>query len=176
LRRDLVKSGHVEAMIAIRGNFFYTRSVSCELWFLNEAKPKQFQDKVLMLDACGVHRKVTRKIFDFSPEQLADLTSIVWLYRGQSERFVALVEQHLDNAALGADNSLKPSKDFVDAIEKACEEISPFFKKQEFDAFGEFDKAVAALRQDAAAFAKAVAHVTKAWGGRNRGYASPRSL
>jgi len=34
-----------------------------------------------MLDARGVYRKVTRKIFDFSPEQLQNLLSIVWLYR-----------------------------------------------------------------------------------------------
>jgi type I restriction enzyme M protein len=63
VRRDLVKSGHVEAMIAIR--FFYTRTVPCELWFLNKAKPKQFQDKVLMIDARGVHRKVNAQDFRF---------------------------------------------------------------------------------------------------------------
>jgi type I restriction enzyme M protein len=34
---------------------------------------------------------VTRKIYDFSPEQLANLTAIVWLYRGQTERFLDLV-------------------------------------------------------------------------------------
>jgi type I restriction enzyme M protein len=39
VRRDIVKSGHVETMIAIRSNFFYTRTVPCELWFLNKAKP-----------------------------------------------------------------------------------------------------------------------------------------
>jgi type I restriction enzyme M protein len=70
VRRDLVKTGHVEAMIAIRGNFLYTRTVPCELWFLNKAKPKAYRDKVLMIDARGVYRKVTRKIYDFSPEQL----------------------------------------------------------------------------------------------------------
>ena len=87
VRRDLIKSGHVDAMIAIRGNFFYTRTVPCELWFLNKGKPKEHRDKVLMIDARSVYRKVTRKIYDFSPEQLKNLTSIVWLYRGQSERF-----------------------------------------------------------------------------------------
>jgi type I restriction enzyme M protein len=71
-------------MVAIRGNFFYTRTVPCELWFFDKAKPKQHRDHVLMLDARNVYRKVTRKIYDFSPEQLANLTSIVWLYRGQS--------------------------------------------------------------------------------------------
>jgi hypothetical protein len=53
-------------MIAIRSNFFYTRTVPCELWFLNRAKPEQHRDKVLMLDARNVYRKVTRKIYDFS--------------------------------------------------------------------------------------------------------------
>src|SRR5208337_4411430 len=58
VRKELIQSGHVEAMIAIRGNFFYTRTVSCELWFLNGAKPEKYRDKVLMIDARGVYRKV----------------------------------------------------------------------------------------------------------------------
>ena len=32
VRKDLIKSGHAEAMISIRANFFYTRTVPCELW------------------------------------------------------------------------------------------------------------------------------------------------
>jgi type I restriction enzyme M protein len=160
--------GHVEAMIAIRGNFFYTRTVPCELWFLNKAKPKQFQDKVLMLDARSVHRKVTRKIFDFSPEQLANLTSIVWLYRGQSERFVSLVEQHLDNAMLEADLAAKPTEEFVDAVGAACEEIAPFFKGKDFATFVEFDKAVAVSREDANTFAKAISQTKKTWAASKR--------
>jgi type I restriction enzyme M protein len=49
-----------------------------------------------MIDARNIYRKVTRKIYDFTPEQLANLTAIVWLYRGQSDRFTALVQQHLE--------------------------------------------------------------------------------
>ena len=51
-----------------------------------------------MLDARSVYRKVTRKIYDFSPEQLHNLLSIVWLYRGQPELFRTLVAQHLHNS------------------------------------------------------------------------------
>jgi type I restriction enzyme M protein len=69
--------------------------VPCELWFLNRDKPKQHKDKVLMLDARNVYRKVTRKIYDFSPEQMQNLAAIVWLYRGQRGRFLALVKDHL---------------------------------------------------------------------------------
>ncbi len=95
VRQSLVKTGHVDIMVSIRSNFFYTRAVPCELWFLNKAKPQEHKDKVLMLDARGVYRKVTRKIYDFSPEQLQNLLSIVWLYRGQPERFRALVAGYL---------------------------------------------------------------------------------
>ena len=69
VRRKLVESGDVDAMIAIRSNFFYTRTVPCELWFFNRAKPEAHRDKVLMIDARNVYRQVTRKICDFSPEQ-----------------------------------------------------------------------------------------------------------
>ena len=43
VRRKLVETGDVSAMIAIRSNFFYTRSVPCELWFFNKNKSLHFQ-------------------------------------------------------------------------------------------------------------------------------------
>jgi type I restriction-modification system DNA methylase subunit len=101
VRRKLVETGDVDVMIAIRSNFFYTRTVPCELWHFDKNKPPLPQGEgrgeggglnhktnVLMLDARNIYRKVTRKIYDFSPEQQANLTAIVWLYRGQRERFL----------------------------------------------------------------------------------------
>jgi type I restriction enzyme M protein len=95
VRRKLVETGDVDIMVAIRSNFFYTRTVPCELWFLDRNKPKAHRDKVLMIDARNIYRKVTRKIYDFSPEQLLNLLAIVWLYRGQPERFLELVFGYL---------------------------------------------------------------------------------
>ena len=43
-----------------------------------------------MLDARNIYRKVTRKIYDFSPEQMQNLAAIVWLYRGQQSRYLDL--------------------------------------------------------------------------------------
>lgn len=94
VRQKLIKTGAVDVMIAIRSNFFYTRTVPCELWFFDRAKPKARQDKVLMLDARNIYRKVTRKIFDFSPEQLQNLCAIIWLYRGEDQRFAHLVTEY----------------------------------------------------------------------------------
>ena len=94
VRRRIVQTGDVDVMIAIRSNFFYTRTVPCELWFFDKGKSEAHRDKVLMLDARNVFRKVTRKIYDFSPEQLKNLSAIVWLYRGQNDRFAALLKDY----------------------------------------------------------------------------------
>ena len=95
MRQKIVETGDVDVMISIRSNFFYTRTVPCELWYFDRAKPAERRDKVLMLDARNVYRKVTRKIYDFSPEQMQNLAAIVWLYRGQRERFLGLVKDYL---------------------------------------------------------------------------------
>jgi type I restriction enzyme M protein len=87
VRRKIVQTGEVDVMIAIRSNFFYTRTVPCELWFFDRGKPSQRRGKVLMIDARNIYRKVTRKIYDFSPEQQANVSAIVWLYRGRSNGF-----------------------------------------------------------------------------------------
>src|SRR6266436_7028553 len=95
VRKKIVQTGDVDVMISIRSNFFYSRTVPCELWFFDRAKPAERQDKVLMLDARQVYRQVTRKIYDFSPEHMKNLSAIVWLYRGQQSRFLALVKDYL---------------------------------------------------------------------------------
>lgn len=108
-------------MISIRGNFFYTRTVPCELWMFDKAKAPEHADKVLMLDARQVFRKVTRKVFDFSPEQLQNLSSIFWLYRGQDERFRMLVASYLCRSLAEADDSLPLESGFVAALEAVLE-------------------------------------------------------
>jgi type I restriction enzyme M protein len=94
VRKKIIESGDVDVMISVRSNFFYTRTVPCELWFFDRAKPDVRKDKVLMLDARNVYRKVTRKIYDFSLEQMRNLSAIVWLYRGQRERFLGLIADY----------------------------------------------------------------------------------
>lgn len=135
VREQLVRSGHVDAMIDIRGNFFYTRSVPCQLWFLNKDKPKEHQDKVLMIDARSVYRKVTRKIYDFSSEHLKNLTSIVWLYRGQNERFTELVQSYicrsLDEASACERSDrlqTRPVPDLIDSLNLLHGAMHPFLQ------------------------------------------------
>ena len=39
VRRKLIEADHVDVMVAIRSGFFYTRTVPCELWFLDRPSP-----------------------------------------------------------------------------------------------------------------------------------------
>jgi type I restriction enzyme M protein len=155
VRQQLIKTGHVDAMVGIRSNFFYTRSVPCELWFLNKAKQKQHQDKILMLDARHVYRKVTRKIYDFSPEQLQNLLSIVWLYRGENDRFRALVASHLNQSR--AEACGVPIKSFIDST-AALQKLSRAFigglpkNGAHAEPKGEFEAALQVFEDDAKAF------------------------
>ena len=116
VRQKLVETGDVDLMIAIRSNFFYTRTVPCELWFFDRAKPKEHQGKVLMIDARHLYRKVTRKIYDFSPEQQQNLLAIVWLYRGETEKYLDLVAGYCRRSLEAAQN-LQPVHNFRTAME-----------------------------------------------------------
>ncbi|MEH2057066.1 MAG: class I SAM-dependent DNA methyltransferase [Nostoc sp.] len=96
IREELIATQAVDMIISIGTNFFYTKSLPCTLWFFDKGKPAERQDKVLMIDARNVYRVVTRKIRDFSEEQLQNITAIAWLYRGQQERYLGLVGEYLN--------------------------------------------------------------------------------
>jgi len=169
VRRKLVETGAVDVMVSIRSNFFYTRTVPCELWHFDKGKPASSarsaalqsrstpegktaselsvrasrgeaaaalesraplntQDHVLMIDARNIYRKVTRKIYDFTPEQQQNLSSIVWLYRGQTDRFIALVQQHLESTLREADAIAGKSAAFRTAYTALTDAAAPFLK------------------------------------------------
>ncbi len=191
VRQKLVETGDVDVMVAIRGNFFYTRTVPCELWFFDKGKEARFgnalngiagdsartakdgragastkpesramdgrlvrgSDTVLMLDARNVYRKVTRKIYDFSPEQLANLTSIVWLYRGQQGRFLALVREHLLACIQAALASQAPLREAYGALAAWANLLrSPLQEGDALTAQVALDEAVAQFNRDFVAF------------------------
>jgi len=126
VREKLIDTGHVDIMISIRSNFFYTRAVPCELWFFNKSKPVEFKDKVLMIDARNIFRKVTRKIYDFSPEQLQNILSIIWLYRGETKRFHDLVVNYISATLNEAVQSIAPAQDYATVFAKLNKELQLF--------------------------------------------------
>ena len=132
VRQKLVESGAVDVMIDIRGNFFYTRTVPCQLWFFDRTKERDEVrcDHVLMLDARNIHRKVSRAIFDVSPEQQRNIAAIVWLNRGQSERFLDLVESYLAQALAKGEATAAPLADFENALGRLVGLVKPFAEEE----------------------------------------------
>ncbi|WP_455033050.1 N-6 DNA methylase [Lautropia mirabilis] len=99
IRQQLVQTGHVDVMMAIGNKFFYTRSLPCTLWFFDKGKPADLQDQVLMIDARNVYHVVSARSHIFTDEQLANLTAIAWLYRGESDKYLRLLKEHYAKAA-----------------------------------------------------------------------------
>jgi len=178
VRQKLIEIGDVDIMIAIRSNFFYTRTVPCELWFLNRNKPKAHRDKVLMLDARNIYRKVTRKIYDFSPEHEQNLLAIVWLYRGQSERFLGLVSQYLGQVVEEGQacfewesedgETILPLPEVVDALAGLNEQLDPFLTTQpktgpHAETLAEFEKEQKLFVEDVERFHAGVSEAASQW-------------
>lgn len=114
IRRQLVETGDVDCIVAVGNNFFYTRSLPCHVWFYDKGKRKENRDKILMLDARNVYRKVTTTINDFSEDQLEGLTAIIKLYRGEQP------EVSKDNAWF---NGLFPNGKYQD-VEGLCKVVA----------------------------------------------------
>jgi len=174
VRRKIIETGDVDVMISIRSNFFYTRTVPCELWHFEKGRPANRRDSVLMLDARNIYRKVTRKIYDFAPEQLQNLAAIVWLCRGQSDRFLRLVRDYLARVCeeagripptLDALNAtLKAARKPLDALQTAVAKLKdvPVEKKQPLtDALEEWAEAAGSYESDRAALLKELAAFRK---------------
>lgn len=98
IREKLVNTGHVDVMIGIGNKFFYTRSLPCTLWFYDKDKPDDLLDSVLMMDARHIYHVVSARSHVFTEAQLQNLTAIVWLYRGEQKKFLALLARYQADA------------------------------------------------------------------------------
>ena len=45
IREKLVKTGHVDVMISVGNNFFYTKSLPCSLWFFDKGKKGRIEEQ-----------------------------------------------------------------------------------------------------------------------------------
>lgn len=94
-RRALVEAGAVDVMLYVGNNFFYTKSLPCTLWFLDKDKPQSIRDEVLFIDAQRYHTAVSTTLNEWTPWQLKNLAAIVWLYRGENDKYQALLDAYV---------------------------------------------------------------------------------
>lgn len=94
IREQLVQTGDVDVMISVGNNFFYTKSLPCSLWFFDKAKRAENKDKVLFIDARNYYTAVDRTLNEWSEWQMKNLNAIVWLYRGEVDKYKKLLEEY----------------------------------------------------------------------------------
>ena len=113
IREKLVKTGHVDCLISVTNNFFYTLTLPCTLWFFDKNKRKENRDKILFIDARNYYTVVEKTLNEWNEWQMLNLNAIVWLYRGEVERYRQLIATYnmwLNDFCLSHDNQwLHPS-------------------------------------------------------------------
>ena len=134
IREKLVKTGHVDALVSVGNNFFYTKSLPCSLWFFDKGKSEEIKDKVLFIDARNYYTVVDRTLNEWSEWQLKNLNAIVWLYRGEIEKYQQLIAEYK--------NVLGEAVSFEESLHLLKEELKDLQKraKTEVEAAGRNDK------------------------------------
>lgn len=145
IREKLVKTGHVDVMISVSNNFFYTKSLPCSLWFFDKGKSEELQKKVLFIDARNYYTVVDRTLNEWSDWQLKNINAIVWLYRGEIYKYQQLLKEYRQTLSEYADVAI--DKEMVQAIQDVHDfsvilrNLRIFKKKQRIEAKKEIEKA-----------------------------------
>ena len=141
IREKLVETGHVDVMLSVGTNFFYTKSLPCSLWFFDKGKPEALKDKVLFIDARNYYTVVDRTLNEWSEWQMKNLNAIVWLYRGEVEKYHALLAEY--HTVLGDQpfaDTVSAMKQEIKALrEEAKEAIASAAKKDKKKTQAEYD-------------------------------------
>ncbi|MBQ9347932.1 MAG: SAM-dependent DNA methyltransferase, partial [Oscillibacter sp.] len=149
IRQKLVETGHVDVMVSVGNNFFYTKSLPCSLWFFDRGKGAELRDKVLFIDARNYYTVVDRTLNEWSEWQLKNLSAIVWLYRGEGEKYQQRLREY--EAELGgrdfhaALERLNGEAKDLDAAAKAAADAAP--KKERKAVEKRYEAEKAALRE-----------------------------
>lgn len=133
IRQQLVQTGHVDVMVSVGNNFFYTKSLPCSLWFFDKGKQEALRDKVLFIDARNYYTVVDRTLNEWSEWQLKNLNAIVWLYRGEVDKYQKLVDEYrheLGDALPFAQRAAQLETDLQNARSEAKEALAEAPRKE----------------------------------------------
>lgn len=151
IREKLVKTGVVDAMVSVGNNFFYTKSLPCSLWFFDKAKKEEIKDKVLFIDARNYYTVVDRTLNEWSEWQLKNLNAIVWLYRGETEKYQQLINEYkavLGNA-VSFEEALNLLKDELKDLQKRAKiEVEAAARNEKKRVQAYYDELIAAKNEE----------------------------
>ena len=126
IREKLIDTGAVDVMMSVGNNFFYTKSLPCTLWFFDKAKHEENKDKVLFIDARNYYTVVDKTLNEWSEWQMKNLNAIVWLYRGEINKYQKLIFEYQDDLYSSA--QVTWDDEVIEAVGnvQSCKEIKPF--------------------------------------------------
>jgi len=114
IRKKIVDSGIVDCMVSMPTNMFLTVTLPATLWFFDKQKVNtDRKDKILFLDARNVFNQIDRAHREWTTEQQQNLAAIVRLYRGETNRYLELIDSYIKQANEAA-NKVEPSKEILD--------------------------------------------------------------
>lgn len=130
IRKKIVDSGIVDCMVSMPSNMFFTVTLPATLWFFDKQKVNtDRKDKILFLDARNVYHQIDRAHREWTEEHQQNLAAIVRLYRGETDRFLALIHKYI----LKANESIKevsPAKaNLESALEKLIKGLKAYAKE-----------------------------------------------
>ena len=150
IREKLVRTGHVDVLISVGNNFFYTKSLPCSLWFFDKGKKEELRDKVLFIDARNYYTVVDRTLNEWSEWQLKNLNAIVWLYRGEVDKYQNLLSQYrqeLGKQLSFSERAEQLETDLQNARAEAKEVVAQAARKDKKRIEAEYQDTIQALEQ-----------------------------
>ncbi|MDR3905147.1 MAG: class I SAM-dependent DNA methyltransferase [Evtepia sp.] len=150
IREELVRTGHVDVMISVGNNFFYTKSLPCSLWFFDKGKKEELRNTVLFLDARNYYTVVDRTLNEWSEWQLKNLNAIVWLYRGEADKYQALLSQYrqeLGEPLSFSEQAEQLETDLQNARAEAKEKVSQAARKDKKRIEAEYQGTIQGIEQ-----------------------------
>ena len=151
IRRQLVQTGAVDVMLSVGTNFFYTKSLPCTLWFFDKGKKLELRDKVLFIDSRNYYTAVDRTLNEWSPWQMKNLNAIVWLHRGEVEKYRALVDEYRVALALTPEDTFarcseQLENDMASATAESKEAVAAAGRRDKKRVQAQYDETIAALQ------------------------------
>lgn len=157
IRQKLVETGDVDVILSVGNNFFYTLSLPCTLWFFDKGKKDELKNKVLFIDARNYFTVVDRNLNEWTKWQIKNLTSIVHLYRGEKEKYKAVINDYcnyfhdiantfIERKMKETLEACKDEKDFT-AVHKAIQDEIENIKNEQKQHEIEFDKKIEAANK-----------------------------
>lgn len=161
IREKLIQTGHVDVMVSVGNNFFYTRSLPCSIWFFDKGKQKKLLDKILFIDARNYYTVVDRTLNEWTEWQLKNLNAIVWLYRGEKQKYKALLQEYRTALGLNSKQTFEKCRvDIESQLKQKRDEakiaVENADRKEKKSVQARFDEEIATLEETLAIAKEAV--------------------